>query len=129
MIVFSPWRPLLDRVTDYLARAGLIILLLIAALSARRSKRYQKYWQILFGLLLLTIAVSLDFIFSIYLIDYLGVTDKTPAGWAIQKLNESIVIICVIILFIRMSGGSLGSILFHAGMDIPIMLDIFSNLS
>lgn len=31
MLVFSPWRPLLGRVDDYLGRIGLIVLLLIAA--------------------------------------------------------------------------------------------------
>jgi len=47
MIVFSPWRPLLGRVADYLGRIGLIVLLLVAVLLVRRSRRFEKYWQVL----------------------------------------------------------------------------------
>jgi hypothetical protein len=115
MIVFSPWRPLLGRLADYLGRIGLIVLLLVAVLLVRRSRRFEKYWQILLGLLILVIAVSLDWVFGIYLIDRVGVIDTTPAGWALLKLNECAVIVCVVILFTRMSGGSLGSIYIQKG--------------
>ncbi|MBU0494242.1 MAG: CPBP family intramembrane metalloprotease [Chloroflexi bacterium] len=116
MIVFSPWgQPLLGRVADYLGRIGLIILLLAATLLVRRSKRFEKYWQILFAFFVMTFAVSLDRIFGIYLIDYLGIIDNTPAGWALPKLNECAVIVSVIILFTRMSGSNLGSIYLQKG--------------
>jgi len=115
MIVFSPWRPMLGRLADYLGRIGLIVLLLVAVLLVRRSRRFEKYWQILLGLLILAIAVSLDWVFGIYLIDHVGVIDTTPAGWALLKLNECAVIVCVVILFTRMSGGSLGSIYIQKG--------------
>ena len=68
MVVFSPWRPLLGRVNDYLGRIGLIAILLAAVLLARRSKRFEKYWQVLLGLLIMAIAVSLDWIFATYLL-------------------------------------------------------------
>lgn len=116
MVVFSPWgRPVLGRVADYLGRIGLTILLLATALLARRSKRFEQYWQILFAFFIMTVAVSLDRIFAIYLIDYLGIIDTTPAGWAFPKLNECIVIVGVIILFTRMSGSNLGSIYLQKG--------------
>jgi membrane protease YdiL (CAAX protease family) len=115
MIVFSPWRPLLGRVNDYLGRIGLVILLLIVVLLVRRSRRYEDYAQVLFGLLIMVIAVSLDWVFGIYLIDYLDVNGNTPSGYALLKLNESAVIVCVIILFTEISGGSLGSIYIHKG--------------
>jgi membrane protease YdiL (CAAX protease family) len=115
MIVFSPWRPLLGRVADYLGRIGLIILLLVSVLLVRRSKRFEKYWQVLLGLLIMAIAVSLDWVFGIYLIDHLGVNGNTPVGSALQKLNECAVVVCVIILLTRMSRGSLGSIYIQKG--------------
>jgi membrane protease YdiL (CAAX protease family) len=115
MIVFSPWRPLLDRFNDYLGRIGLIVLLLVAAWLVRRSRRYEKYWQVLFGLFIMAVAVSLDWVFGIYLIKYLGVNGNTPAGYALLKLNECAVIVCVIILFTRVSGSSLGSIYIQKG--------------
>lgn len=114
-IVFSPLRPLLDGVTDYLGRIGLIVLLLAALLLVRRSGRFEKYTQVLLGLLIMAIAVSLDWVFSVYLIEYLHVDGNTPVGFAILKLNECAVVICSIILFTRMSGGSLGSIYIQKG--------------
>lgn len=115
MIVFSPWRPLLGRVNDYLGRICLIALLLVAAWLLRRSSRFEKYRSILLGLFIMAVAVSLDWVFSRYLIDYLGVRDNVPAGWALSKLNECIVIVSVIILFTRVSGSSLGSIYIQKG--------------
>ena len=115
MIVFSPWRPLLSSVEDYLGRIGLIVLLLAAVLLVRKSKRFEKYWQTLLGLLIMTIAVSLDWVLGIYLIKHLGVNGGPPAGFALMKLNECAVIVCVIILFTLLSGGSLGSIYIQKG--------------
>jgi len=115
MVVFSPWRPLLGRVADYLGRISLTALLLALMLLAHRSQRFEKYRSVLLGLFIMSVAVSIDWIFGIYLIDYLGVTDETPAGWALTKLNECIVIVCVIILFTKMSRGTLGSIYIQKG--------------
>ena len=82
-LVFSPMRPLLFKTVDYLGRIGLIAILLVTVLLARRSVRFEKYGQML--------ALAWGY-----------VTQKTDSLW--------------------------GAILFHAGMDIPIMLGIFSNL-
>jgi membrane protease YdiL (CAAX protease family) len=114
-IVFSPLRPLLDRVTDYLGRIALILLLLMAVWLVRKSKRLEKYGQVFLGLLIMTIAVSLDWVIANYLIDHLGVNGNTPVGFALMKLNECAVVVCVTILFTRMSGGSLGSIYIQKG--------------
>ncbi|NQT60508.1 MAG: hypothetical protein HQ557_16145 [Bacteroidetes bacterium] len=40
IIVFSPWRPLLDRADDYLGRIGLPLFLLVFILLVRRSRFY-----------------------------------------------------------------------------------------
>ncbi len=115
IIVFNPWKPLLGRVHDYLGRIGLIGLLLVPVLLVRGSKRFERHWQVLCGLLVLAVAVSLDLIISIYLIDHVGVHDTTPAGWALQKLNECLVVVSVIILLTKMSRNSLGSIYIQKG--------------
>ena len=117
MIVFSPWGAgsVLSKIDDYLAKIGVSLLLLASALLVRRSKRFEKYWQILFALFILTIAISLDKIFGFYLIKQLGVTDSTPAGWALPKLNECFVVVSVIVIFTLLSGGSLGSIYIQKG--------------
>ena len=115
MVVFSPWRPLLGRVDDYLGRVGLGVLLLVMTTLARRSNRLEKYGPVLLGLLTMLVAVSLDWIFGNYLIDTLGVTDENPAGWAILKLNECLVIVGVILLFTKLFRGTLGSIYIQKG--------------
>ena len=114
MIVFSPWNPLLDRVADYLGRFCLVVILYITAKFMHRSN-YEKYWLIFFGFFTLLVAVSLDWIFGVYLIEYLGISDTTPSGWALPKLNECIVIVSVVIFFTRKSNNSLGSIYIQKG--------------
>jgi len=115
IIVFSPLRPLLDRVADYLGRIGLILLLLIAMLLVRKSRRFEKYWQVLLGLLIMAIAVSLDWVFGIYLMDYVGLSGITPVSFALLKLNECAVVVSAVVLFTKMAGGSLGSIYIQKG--------------
>lgn len=117
MIVFNPWGegPKLGRVEDYLAKIGLSIFLLLGALLARKSERFDKYWQMLFAFFILTVAVSLDLIFGRYMITYLGLTDSSPAGWALPKLNECFVVVSVIIIFNLLSGSNLGSIYIQKG--------------
>jgi hypothetical protein len=117
MVIFNPWGkgPQLNRVDDYLAKIVVSILLLVVALLARKSKRFEKYWQVLFALFVLTVAISLSFVFGKYLIKYLGVTDATPDGWALPKLNECFVVVSVIVIFNFLSGGNLGSIYIQKG--------------
>jgi membrane protease YdiL (CAAX protease family) len=116
-IVFSPWGagPKLGRIDDYLAKISVSILLLAAALLVRKSKRFEKYWQLLFALFIMTMAISLDFVFGTYMLKYLGVTDSTPTGWALDKLNKCFVVTSVIVTFSLASGNSLGSIYIQKG--------------
>ena len=115
MTVFSPWQPTLPRVADYLGRVGLILVLLILTGVVRKSARYGLYWRVLVGLLIMAIAVSLDWVFARFLIDFLGVTGETPAGIALLKLNECAVIVIVTVLGTRMSGENLGSLYIQRG--------------
>lgn len=115
MIVFSPWHPLLGRGPDYLGRIGLIIFLSVTVWVVQRSSHYKKYGQVIYGLLVLAVAVSLDWIIGKYLIHQVGVHDNTPEGWALQKLNEGLVVISVVILLTKLSGSRLGSIYIQKG--------------
>jgi uncharacterized protein len=137
MIVFKPWGRLflvarfgdhLGSVYDYLGRAGVSALLLLVAICMRRNKRLEKYWQIIFALFILLVALSVSLVFGSFLFDSLGVKDSVPAGWALPKLNETILIVLVVILFTRLSGGSLGSIFIQKGnlkMGLVIGLSTF----
>ncbi|MCJ7693825.1 MAG: CPBP family intramembrane metalloprotease [Anaerolineaceae bacterium] len=115
IIVFSPLRPLLDKIPDYLGRIGLIIVLLILVLTSKKSKALEKYQPIMIGLLILLVAVSLSWISGIYLLSYIGVNDRTPAGFSLIKLNESVLSIAMVILLTKMSGFDMGSIYIQKG--------------
>jgi membrane protease YdiL (CAAX protease family) len=115
IVVFSPWHPQLGTVPDYAGRIVLCTGLAIVAWAVRRSERTSRYGDIAFGLFILALAVTLDRILSIYLLDYLGVTDQAPSGWAILKVHEALVLFLVIILCTRLAGGTLGSIYLQRG--------------
>jgi len=129
MIVFNPWGegPKLHGVDDYLSKIGVSIFFLVVALIARKSKRYEKYWQVTFAFFILTVAVSLDLVFGKYLITHLGITDSNPSGWAVLKLNECFVVLSVIIIFNLLSGGNLGSIYIQRGnLKLGLIIGVVS---
>jgi len=132
MIVFKPWGKqwLVDRVANYLWRAGLSLLLLVIAWLVHRSERYEKYWEVFFALFILSIAASLDWVFGRFLFDSLHVSDTIPAGWAFLKLNELVVIGGVVIVFTRFSGSSLGSICIQKGnLKLGLIIGVITFIS
>jgi membrane protease YdiL (CAAX protease family) len=70
---------------------------------------------VLVGLLILAAVVSLDWVFSVYVMDKLGLTGRTPMSFALIKLNECAVVVVSVILLTRLAGGSLGSIYIQKG--------------
>jgi uncharacterized protein len=124
-IVFSPLRPMIDKLAetrgiifrsvDYLGRIGLIAILLLMTLLFRKSDRLNKYSQIPLGLLIMAVAVSLDWITALFLMDHLGLDGNTPVGFALLKLNECAIVVSVVVSITLMSGGSLGSIYIQKG--------------
>jgi membrane protease YdiL (CAAX protease family) len=116
MTVFNPWgKHFLEHVPDYVGRIVLIALLFIGTVLVGRSERFKKYGQLSVGLLILAIVVSLDKIIGVYLIDYVGVSDATPIGWMLQKVNETLFIVCAVIFLQRASGGTLESLYIKKG--------------
>ena len=115
IIVFSPLRPILDKLPDYLGRIGLAIILLILVLVSKKCKSLERYHPILLGLLILLIAVSLSWITAIYLLSYVGVNDTSPAGFSLLKLNEALISVGVVILLTKMSGNNMGTIYIQKG--------------
>jgi uncharacterized protein len=114
-VVFSPLRPLLDPIPDYIGRIGLTAALLVAALLLRQHKSANQYWPVVYGLFVMAAAVTLDWVFANYLILKLGVYGNSPTGFALLKLNECAVIVAAVILFTHLSGDSLGSIYIQKG--------------
>ena len=114
---FVPWGTgqVLAKITDYLAKIFVGVLLLFLTFLARRSKRFQQYWRVIFALFVLLLTISLTKVFGIYVIKELGILDTTPAGWAFQKLNEAFIAVSVIIACTLKSGDRLGSIYIQKG--------------
>jgi membrane protease YdiL (CAAX protease family) len=115
IIVFSQYRPLLTGAYDLAGRIGLMAVLLLTALLARRSKTLNSYWLLIFGLFIMACAVSLDWWSAGWLADSLGTYTNTPAGLALEKLKTGVIVAIVIILLTRLSGNSLGSIFIQRG--------------
>jgi membrane protease YdiL (CAAX protease family) len=93
----------------------MMVSLLTAALLARRSRRFNKYWQLLYGLFVLAAAVSADWFAGSALIRSNALDPRVPKGMAFQKLADGIVISAVVLLLTRVSGASLGSIYVQKG--------------
>lgn len=115
IVVFSPWDPLLNAKVDYLGRLAAIIFFAALYPLTRKIALLEKYHQIVFGLLVLVTAVTLDWVFGIYLIKQLGVRATSPANIALVKLNEFAVVAAVIIAFTVASGKQLGEIFLKKG--------------
>ncbi|MHB1317203.1 MAG: CPBP family intramembrane glutamic endopeptidase [Anaerolineae bacterium] len=115
IVVFSPWHPQLTRVPDYIGRIALCAGLGIAARAVRRSARLARYAAVATGLAILALTVTFDRVFSIYLVDYLGVTDAAISGWTIPKLHEALIVFAVIIVCTRLNGDGLGAIYLQRG--------------
>jgi membrane protease YdiL (CAAX protease family) len=131
MIVFKPWGKqfISDRSENYLCRIGLSLILLVVAWLVHRSRRFEKYWQIFFAFFILSTALSLDWVFGGFLYDSLNLSDATPAGWAYEKLNEIAVIVCVVVVFTRLSGASLGSIYLQKGnLKLGLIIGVITFL-
>ncbi len=107
---FSPYGPKPTGIGSYLGRIILTTSLLLIAVLLKRSSCYKKYWLVPYGLFIMALAVTLDWIFGRFLVDTLNITTDSPRVNALMKLNEAVLIIVVIHFFTRVSGSSLGSI-------------------
>lgn len=116
-VVFSHIRPLLPGVFDWIGRICLVFILLSAALLARRSERFQRYWPVLYAYFIAVVATSVDlYLPSInWLLHAMNISIQTPTGIALDKLDSSLIIIVSIIILTKLSGASLGSIYLKKG--------------
>ena len=115
MLVFSPWRPMLNKRADYIGRIALITLMFVVSQVARKSARFQKFWLVLFGLFILIFASSLSYISGIYLFKHLGITDAVPSGWAVLKFNEFVMVVGSVLLLNKLGGLDLKSLYIQRG--------------
>ena len=65
-------------VEDYLGRIAMIAFFGLLLLLASKARQLEKYQPVVFGFLVLAVAVTLDWVFGIFLIEYLGLQANTP---------------------------------------------------
>jgi len=113
--LLSHFRPVFPRNIDIPARIAFVLALLVCSLLLRRSERFGKYWVVLFAFFTAAVAQALDYYFSDWSLNLLGLDASTPAGIAMEKLESTFLIVVPIILLTRISGGSLASIYLQKG--------------
>ena len=116
-VVFSHIRPMLLDYFDWIGRAFLIIILMVALRLANRSSRFKPYWTLPYAFLIAAVAMAIDLYLpsSKWLLATLDTPIRTPAGLALDKLDSSLIITLCIIMATKLSGASLGSIFLQKG--------------
>ena len=114
-IIFSPLRPMLKSTADYLGRIGLTAGLLMIVWLAGRNEHLRPYRLLLLGLLIMSVATSLDWVFANYLLEHIRLNTQTPSGMALMKLNEFFIVATTVITLTLLTGGRLGSIYIQKG--------------
>ncbi len=116
-IVLSHYYPLLPHTQDIIARFVVGGIFLALALLARRSERYRPYWLLPFAFFAALTAISIDYYLSLskWILPRLGIAGQSAPGWAIDKLESSLLSVAVILLINRLFGNSLASIFWRRG--------------
>jgi membrane protease YdiL (CAAX protease family) len=114
-VVLSNYNPMLPRSLDLLARVSVALVLLVAALLARRSTSLRTYWPLLFSFFIACLATSLDLYTSYWILNTLRADFNTSAGDALMKAKTGVLIVGTILLLTRASGASMGSIYVQKG--------------
>ncbi len=115
IVIFSPYRPFFHGITDTLGRLVLTGFLILSALVARKSSRLNQYWQVLFGLFILALTVSLDFWAAGFMQNVLNVPTNTPGALALEKIKSASIAAFVVLLLTKLSGVGLGSVYIQRG--------------
>ncbi len=116
-LVFSYYFPLFEQPADIIGWIITATVLLAASLFVRRSERLNKYWLILFAFFTALTAISIDFYFSLskLIIPALNIVWESPTGWAIEKLESSLLSIVIVLAITRLAGQSVGSLYIRRG--------------
>ncbi len=115
--VFSHYFPVFHGTTDAVGRMLAAAAFLAAALLFRRRENLKKYWLIPLAYFIGISAISVDYYLNLsqWILSWLGWSPDSPEGWAIDKLESSLLGILIVIVLNRMAGQSLDSIYIRRG--------------
>jgi membrane protease YdiL (CAAX protease family) len=111
-ITFSP---LIPERAGFVTRIIVAAACLVSATLLYRSVRPKIYWKPVFAFSIATTALLLSWKFSHLGLDLFGLQTDTPVGLATAKLSESILIVLVILIAVRLVGGDFGSLYLKRG--------------
>jgi membrane protease YdiL (CAAX protease family) len=111
-ITFSPLIP--DR-GEFATRIVIAAACLVTATLLYRSVRLKEYWKPIFAFSIAMTALLLSWKFSYLGLDLFGLRTDSPRGLATAKLSESILIVLVILVAVKVTGGDFGSLYLRRG--------------
>jgi len=116
-IVFSHYFPIFEGTADIAGRVIVAVGFLAAAGFTRRNERFKKYWLIPFAFFTALTAISIDRYLSLgrWIIPALGMEGTSPEGWAIEKLESSLLGIVIVLALTRLSGQRMDSLYIRRG--------------
>lgn len=127
-VVFSYYFPFYEKNTDKMGRIVLGGIFLGLTLFARFNECFQKYWLIPLAYFIALTAISVDYYVGLsqWITPVLGVAAESPAGWAVDKLESSLLSIAIILTLNRLAGQRLGSLYIRRG---NLRLGLFVGLA
>ncbi len=116
-MVFSHYYPFYKGITDKAGRIVVAGVFLALAMFAHRSPRFQKYWLIPFAFFTALTAISIDYYLSLskWILPALGIPSESPVGWAVDKLESSLLGIFMVLALNRLAGQSMDSLYIRRG--------------
>jgi membrane protease YdiL (CAAX protease family) len=116
-IIFSHYYPFYKGNTDKVSRVVVAGIFLASALFARSNKRFQKYWLIPFAFFAALMAISVDYYLGLskWLYPALGIIEESPGGWAVDKLESSLLGILIILVLNRLAGQKMDALYIRRG--------------
>lgn len=97
------------------AHAGLVAILLLAALGLRRSGSGQQYWQVAYVLFVAAVAVLLSTLFSGGFTGWIGFAEGSPPWVAVAKFSESLWRVVPILVLMALVSADRGSLYLGRG--------------
>lgn len=116
-VIFSHYVPVYTGTAGKTGRIMVAVIFLALALFARTHERLRKYWLIPFAFFTALTAISVDYYLGLskWIIPALGMELDSPAGWAMDKLESSLLGIVMVLVLNRLAGQSAAALYIRRG--------------